>query len=420
MLKPQQNLTPAIKVAAIQFFTAFSENILRGALVALVAFGVFNVAHIKNAQLVDLTNVLFVVPLLLFSSYAGKLVDMYNKAIILQCVMLYQLLVVIIVAMAFYSGYNSLLLSLLFAMGLSLAFFHPVKFSILPELVAPVQVGLATSFIEFSNFIGVLSGQIISTIAMSNHKLGLVISLLIICGITNVVLSYSLKIVRTKVEPSVIKFYLNPFKDTWLMLSQVKKIPRAWINLHAVGWFWTFVALGNVEVALFVANYLGGDGHLYSFILAIDSLGIAIGSILCAKLTQGKIKYQYVINSMIIMSITTALILFSHSQPLAVKISLLQFIRSFAGSIIIVLLLMKSCASGVYSIICYSELQLNASHLNRSQVMAAATFIGAGYLLISSSCAAFLQHFISSWGIIFAMLTINLGVAFNYWRSVRR
>src|SRR5882757_6963203 len=64
-----------------QFFSAFSDNFLKNALVFLI---LFKIGGSAAESLITLAAAVFILPYFLFSAFSGDVADRYDKAIVAQ------------------------------------------------------------------------------------------------------------------------------------------------------------------------------------------------------------------------------------------------------------------------------------------------------------------------------------------------
>ena len=57
-----------------------------------------------------------------------------------------------------------------------------------------------------------------------------------------------------------------------------------------ISWFWFYGATFLTQFAGFAQDVLGGDEHVVTFLLAIFSIGIGVGSLLCERLSGRKVE----------------------------------------------------------------------------------------------------------------------------------
>jgi len=123
-------------MTATQLFGAFNDNLFKQ-LMLLLAVPVGLGAVFQQDQQ-GLATIVFSLPFVLFSGYAGFLADRYSKQPIIVLAKVTEIAVMLLGLLAFvyYSvaGYSGLLV-VLFLMGAQSAFFGPPKYGILPEML---------------------------------------------------------------------------------------------------------------------------------------------------------------------------------------------------------------------------------------------------------------------------------------------
>src|SRR5437870_7334140 len=145
---------------ATQFLSAFNDNALKNALVLMVAYRADAGDALSAGLLIPLAGGLFILPFFLCSASAGALADGSDKAWLARVIKLVEILVMVAAAVGIVAGSTALLLALLFAMGVEAAFFGPIKYAILPDLLAPDELLLGNALVEAGTFFAILLGTI--------------------------------------------------------------------------------------------------------------------------------------------------------------------------------------------------------------------------------------------------------------------
>src|SRR2546423_14454177 len=57
-----------------------------------------------------------------------------------------------------------------------------------------------------------------------------------------------------------------------------------------ISWFWFYGAIYLAQLPAFTQHVLGGDEHVFTLLLALFSIGIGIGSLLCERLSGRKVE----------------------------------------------------------------------------------------------------------------------------------
>ena len=122
-----------------QALGAFNDNAFRNALVMLVAFQMGLDDHTVSLY-TNLAPALFIIPFFLFSATAGQLAEKYEKSRIIRYVKLFEIGAMALAAYGFYTHHTTLLLVVLFMMGMHSATFGPIKYAILPQALKPDEL----------------------------------------------------------------------------------------------------------------------------------------------------------------------------------------------------------------------------------------------------------------------------------------
>src|SRR6202047_4115031 len=154
---------------ATQFLSAFNDNALRNALVLMIAYRADTASQLSAQMMIPLAAGLFMLPFFLCSASAGQIADESDKAWLIRLIKLLEIPVMLAAAGGVLGGSATGLLALLFAMGIQAAFFGPLKYAILPDLLAPGELLLGNALVEAGTFIAILLGTIAGMLIATRH-----------------------------------------------------------------------------------------------------------------------------------------------------------------------------------------------------------------------------------------------------------
>lgn len=408
MSKPDKVLTSPNFFALFKVLClgAANDNVLKNALLVLVTFSGYTIFNLPTAQVVNLAVMLFILPYFLFSSYAGKYADSYDKAKIIRIIKLFEVIIMIFASLGFLFHQIELLLACLFCMGTHSAFFGPVKYSIVPQYLPRKDFVMANGYIEMGTFVAILLGQSAGSWMVANNYLILVMCLMLVISILGYY--YSRQLESVPATSGKVVFYKNIFKDSWNMYSKISKTAILGKNLHAISWFWAVGVVFTTQYPVLTLHYFGGDAHVYSIIMMLFTLGIGFGSLICAKLSKGKAVDMYVSLGAGLMSIGYFIMLLTHRHPVIIRPHWTVYLSSTNGIIVCILCLVVGLAAGFYSVTCYNKLQLNSPDEIRSQVISATNILNAVYMVLASVVSAILLTFMTVWWLLMVMALLNL------------
>src|SRR5438093_5265566 len=267
-----------------QFFSAFSDNFLKNALVFLILF------HIGGADaeaLITLAAAVFIAPYFFLSALGGELADRFDKAVVARRLKFCEIGIAFIAVVGFGLHSVVLLFIALFLFGVIAALFGPIKYGILPDHLARSELPAGNALVEGATFIAILLGTIVGGIAAKDggdpaHFAFLMIVFSLLCW------GASLFIPRTGQAAPDLKVQKNVLVSTVGLLNFLREDPRLWWGALVTSWFWLVGAVSLSLMPPLVKNVLGGNEEVVTTCLAIFSISIAIGSGLAAWHAAGR------------------------------------------------------------------------------------------------------------------------------------
>ena len=137
-----------------QFFGAFNDNLFK----QLVMLDCLDQASQGGRDLQGLGLVLFSVPFIGISGFAGFLSDRFSKRTIIVLCKIAEVLIVLLGMIGFLLHSLPFLLAVLCLMGAHSAFFGPSKYGILPEMLRNQDLPRANGMILMATFLAIILG----------------------------------------------------------------------------------------------------------------------------------------------------------------------------------------------------------------------------------------------------------------------
>jgi acyl-[acyl-carrier-protein]-phospholipid O-acyltransferase/long-chain-fatty-acid--[acyl-carrier-protein] ligase len=283
-----------------QFLGAFNDNVYKTTLMLLfvaVPVGIDSATNeVVTRDIQGEGSVLFGLPFILFSGFAGYLSDRYGKRTVIVLCKVAEV-AIMVAGLALFVAYGRgpinwpmvyLFSTVLFLMGTHSAFFGPGKYGILPELFREKDLPTANGFILMTTFLAIIFGVVLAGWLKQWFEGQLWVVGVVCVAIAVVGVATSLIVRRTPPVQSDLPFEVD-------MLG-VPRDMRALLwrdsQLHVAVWvssvFWLVAAMVQLAViALGKLQLEAGDG-LTSVLVGTISFGIVIGSPLAGFLSQGK------------------------------------------------------------------------------------------------------------------------------------
>jgi acyl-[acyl-carrier-protein]-phospholipid O-acyltransferase/long-chain-fatty-acid--[acyl-carrier-protein] ligase len=144
-----------------QFCGAFNDNAFKNAFLIWFTYDLAVKISLNPQIIVTVSAGLFILPFFLFSSIAGQFADKFEKSALIVKIKQVEIILMILAFLGFYLENLSLLLIILFLMGMQSAFFGPLKYSLLPLHLKEDELITGNGLIEGGTFISILLGTII-------------------------------------------------------------------------------------------------------------------------------------------------------------------------------------------------------------------------------------------------------------------
>jgi MFS family permease len=375
-----------------QFLGAFNDNLLKNALVIIVATRSLSIFGVPSDQSVALAGGIFILPFFLFSGIAGELSDNYDKSRVLQGTKLLEIVVMLFSATALWFENFDFLMITLFFMGLQSAFFGPAKFSILPQHLPAEKLMQANAWVEAGTFLAILLGTIAGglLVLMSNGLL-IVASSLVFISILGFLTS--LFIPRAPSSHSA-RFAMdwNPLTTTWKHFQLSAKEPVVFSAMLAGSWFWFVGATVLSVLPVLCLKHLRLPESSITIYLVLFSVGVGLGSFLCSRLSKNKVDLRIVFRALLAMTVC------------------LLYLAHFNDTLIVagIGLFCLSVASGLYIVPLNTLIQEQSDVKVRSQVIAAYNISNSFFMVLASLMLMVLFSLkISMGGIFFMMFLLS-------------
>lgn len=283
---------------ATQFLNAFNDNFYKMAMVVLVTYTIYS-DPAKEQTFNGLAAGLFILPFFLFSALAGQISDSADKAKVARRIKSAEIVIMCVGALAIWLQNVPLMLAALFAMGAQSAFFGPLKYAILPQHLEPDNVLGGTGLVEAGTYVAILTGTIVGGILPAPvAAIGIIVFALI-----GRLAAVGIPPAPPEADAPPLKLDWHILRNSWRLVSGTMHIPRLYLAIMAISFFW---AIGAVIIAIFppmVKNALGGDESVATLFTAMFSIGIAIGSVAVNRLLKGKVSAKCGPASVIVMGV---------------------------------------------------------------------------------------------------------------------
>jgi acyl-[acyl-carrier-protein]-phospholipid O-acyltransferase / long-chain-fatty-acid--[acyl-carrier-protein] ligase len=387
-----------------QFFSAFNDNFLKNALVFLILFA----PGVQNREaLITLTAAVFIGPFFFLSGLGGQLADRFDKAIVARYVKLVEIPVAALGVVGFWLHSIPIMFVTLFLFGVIATLFGPVKYGILPDHLKKEELPAGNALVEGATFMAILLGTIVGGLAAKegNHPAyfgAMIIVFSFLCW------GASLLIPRTGqgaphlyVDPNIARSTGSLLRDLWID-------KRLWWGCLVTSWFWLVGAVALSLMPPLVKHVVGATEEVVTVYLAVFSIAIAVGSLLAAWLSHGRIAlFPTLVGAFLLAAFALDLGFSTYGVPPAAPAGIAEVFSSWRGIHIAIDLAGLAIAGGLFIVPAFSAVQSWAGADKRARVIAGVNVLNALFIVGGTGIVAALQ----AAGATLPQLFLLIGVA---------
>lgn len=266
-----------------QFLSAFNDNFYRMVVSLLVVQGAMTGSPLSIAAMI------FMIPYLFFSGYAGFLADRFSKRKVMIIVRCLSVVTMVLALFALAQQNTVFMLVVLAAIALEAVFFSPAKYGILPEAVSIAELSYANGLLQTTTYIaillgGVCGGFLVGIWGDALYKIGFVLLLVAIFGTLT-----SLGMMRVPAA-SHRRLSVNPWSEITLGFKQFFKQPLLFWVVMAVAYFWGLGIALQVNLVAWGHITLQLNPIEIALMQVMLGVGIGVGSLLAGKMSGNQIE----------------------------------------------------------------------------------------------------------------------------------
>jgi 1-acyl-sn-glycerol-3-phosphate acyltransferase len=373
-----------------QFLGAGNDNLFKFAFTVLVTYQV-QVSWLPPALAGLVIGALFILPFVLLSATAGQWADKYDKARIMRGVKALEVAIMALAAVGFFTTQVPLLLACVFLMGMHSSVFGPVKYAYLPQHLQPHELTGGNGMVEMGTFVAILLGSLGGGLLMNlgEHSARITAVACLLVAMLGWLTARWIPASPSSQPELVLNW--NPLSETWRNLKLAHEVPSVFRSLLGISWMWFFGAVFLSQFPSFAHDVLHGDPHVASLLLVIFSVGVALGSLACERLSGGHVEIGLVpigALGMTVFAFDLYLATRGLAAPGAAAVvapwSALAFVAEPSHWRIMADLALLAFSAGLYSVPMYALIQLRARPSHRARIVAANKILNALFMIASS------------------------------------
>ncbi|WP_397568954.1 MFS transporter [Schlesneria sp. T3-172] len=270
-----------------QFFGAFNDNLFK----QLVMLDCLDQASQGGRDLQGLGLVLFSIPFIGISGFAGFLSDRFSKRTIIVLCKMAEVLIVILGMIGFLLHSLPFLLAVLCLMGAHSAFFGPSKYGILPEMLRDQDLPRANGMMLMATFLAIIFGLTAAGMAKYFFNSTLWLASLPCLVIALLGLVTSLAIRPTPVAQPNLKFDASSL----LIASQTRQLLRnspslLWVLLMSSAFWFVGGTVYPPAINALAKEQFHLDDLITGMMAASTGVGIALGCVVAGILSKNRVR----------------------------------------------------------------------------------------------------------------------------------
>ena len=368
-----------------QFLGAFNDNLFKNALVVLLTFQAAQWTTLKPELLANLAAGVFILPFFLFSATAGQLADKYDKAMLARLVKVLEMAIMAIAAAGFFVHSLPILMGALFLLGCHSTLFGPVKYAIMPQHLHTDELVGGNALIEAGTFVAILIGTLAGGLLAGSvaHPAWIAAGGFVV-AVAGYVSSRRIPAAPPPVPDLAIS--LNPFSETWRNIAFARQNRTVFLSILGISWFWLYGALFLAQFPAYAKNVLGGSEAVVTLLLAIFTVGIGIGSMLCERLSGKSVEIGLVPLGSIGLTLFGLDVYFASPSQLAGNSphELLALLSLPAIWRVLFDLMMLGMFGGFFIVPLYALVQLRSSEAHRARIIAGNNILNALFMVVGA------------------------------------
>jgi 1-acyl-sn-glycerol-3-phosphate acyltransferase len=376
-----------------QSLGAANDNVFKFAFTVLATYSAAEWGGMEPKSAGAVIGGLFILPFVLFSATAGQLADKLDKSALIRFVKNLEIAIMLAIAAGFVAKSAAMLLAGVFLMGLHSTLFGPVKYAYLPQHLDPTELTGGNGLVESGTFVAILLGTLIGGALVAVPGVGPDL-----VAATSVALAVAGRVAAGFVPRSPppdpgLAINWNPVAETWRNLEIARGNRAVYLSLLGISWLWFFGSIFLTTFTGFAKETLGGDQGVVTLLLAVFSIGIGIGSLLCERLSGHKVEIGLVPFGSIGMTLFAAdLWLASRGMAPSGLAGPGEFLGALASWRVMADLFLMAMFGGFYSVPLYALIQSRCAPSHRARIIAANNIVNALFMVVASLMTAALLH----------------------------
>jgi len=271
-----------------QALAVFDDNTFKQILALFITAHV--AAQARRSLLISLATALFVLPYIVFSSYAGQIADRFSKRQVIIAMKVVEATLLSLATLAMFLGHVAGMLVMLFLLGIHSAFLDPAKEGVLPQMFPEGDLSRANGMMQLTIYSMIVLGPVAGGLLLDAFPSRPYVPIAMLVGMALTGLCLALGITRVPPVGRQEEFHWNVAGEFWRDFGEIRASRPLFLTVLAIAYFWLLgaVYLQNVVIYGHDLLHLGNAG--ISSLTAAVSVGIGLGAALAGALSGDQVE----------------------------------------------------------------------------------------------------------------------------------
>jgi acyl-[acyl-carrier-protein]-phospholipid O-acyltransferase/long-chain-fatty-acid--[acyl-carrier-protein] ligase len=386
---------------AAQALAVFDDNTYKQLLMLFVTASISSLAT-RNLY-IPLGTALYVLPYIVFSSYAGQVADRFSKRSVIIFMKMVEATLLLLATFAMFAGQIKAMVAVLFLLGIHACFLDPAKEGILPQMFPDEELPRANGLMQLTVYTMIVAGPVAAGLLLDAYPSQPYIPVAMLVGTAMLGLVVATGISRFPAVAAGEKFRWNAFREFRHDFAEIRASRALFRTVLAIAYFWLLGAVYLQNVIGYGRDLLHLSNTGISYLTASVSIGIGLGAFVAGKLSADRVELGLVPIGSVGLGVCGVFLFLAHHSVAQVFIG--HFLLGFSG--------------GIFIIPLQSYLQANAGEHSKGRVIATSNvltftgvFLGAGiFWFLSGPCRmhpnqVLLVMAVTSFGVTWHILTV--------------
>lgn len=189
---------------------------------------------------------------------------------------------------------------------------------------------------------------------------------------------------RAKAAAPDLKINWNPFQQSLVMIRQTRSNDSVHKSIIAISWFWALGAAYLTQLPNLASETLKGSPQVVSTMLAMFIIGVAVGSLLCGRLSKGHVEPGIVPIGAVGLSLFGIDLYFAVTPATTSHLLSINAFVENSDNRVLLDLGMIGLFSGLFIVPLYAIVQQRTPENRRAQAIAALNVQNSLYMVLSA------------------------------------